>query len=99
MIKEYIAYLKDNPNQFWFKRKLYGWGWTPATWQGWMIMGAYLLLVICLALAYEGTVATRESEFSLVFLVIFLTILFIRICIKTGEKPTWQRGKPKSDEI
>ena len=30
MIKEYIAYLKDNPQGYWFKARLYGWGWAPA---------------------------------------------------------------------
>ena len=29
MIKEYIAYLKDNPQGYWFKARLYGWGWVP----------------------------------------------------------------------
>jgi len=38
MIKEYIAYLKDNPQGYWFKAKLYGWGWDPAIWQGWLVL-------------------------------------------------------------
>ena len=46
MIKEYVSYLKDNPNGYWFKRKLYGWGWTPATWQGWFAIGVYVLLIL-----------------------------------------------------
>jgi hypothetical protein len=32
LFKEYTDYLKDNPQGYWFKRKLYGWGWTPARW-------------------------------------------------------------------
>ena len=36
MIKECIAYLKDNPRGYWFKAKLYGWGWVPVKWQGWL---------------------------------------------------------------
>jgi hypothetical protein len=34
MFKKYIEYLKDNPQGYWFKRKVWGWGWTPVTWQG-----------------------------------------------------------------
>lgn len=37
MLKEYLEYLKDNPKHLWFKRKLYGWGWVPVRWQGWLV--------------------------------------------------------------
>lgn len=33
MFKNYLDYIRDNPHGYWFKRKLYGWGWTPVTWQ------------------------------------------------------------------
>ncbi|HYC83050.1 MAG TPA: hypothetical protein VEB60_00680, partial [Candidatus Paceibacterota bacterium] len=42
----YLRYAKDNPQRLWFKRKLYGWGWTPVTWQGWLAVLAYAGLVI-----------------------------------------------------
>jgi hypothetical protein len=29
MVKEYINYIKNNPEDHWFKTKLYDWGWTP----------------------------------------------------------------------
>ncbi|HZX50161.1 MAG TPA: hypothetical protein VFE94_03385 [Candidatus Paceibacterota bacterium] len=35
---DYIAYAKDNPKGHWFKRKLFGWGWTPVTRQGWAVV-------------------------------------------------------------
>ena len=38
MFKESIAYLKDNPHGYWFKAKLYGWGWVPVKWQGWLVV-------------------------------------------------------------
>jgi hypothetical protein len=31
MFKRQLDYLRNNPQRYWFKRKLYGWGWTPAT--------------------------------------------------------------------
>jgi len=37
MLKKYIAYLKDNPKRYWFKAKMYGWGWTPVKWQDWLV--------------------------------------------------------------
>ncbi len=55
MIKEYIAYLKDNPQGYWFKRKLYGWGWTPAKWQGWVVVLAFVIFLLGSALLLGET--------------------------------------------
>ena len=38
LFNEYKEYFKNNPNGYWFKRKLYGWGWTPVKWQGWLVI-------------------------------------------------------------
>ena len=46
VLKQYIEYLKNNPEGYWFKRKLYGWGWTPATWQGWLVLAVFVVLMI-----------------------------------------------------
>ncbi|MEI7777000.1 MAG: hypothetical protein WCI52_00080 [bacterium] len=87
-IKEEIAYLKDNPEGYWFKRKLYGWGWTPATKQGWGVVLGYLIAVF--ALAYVAPVS--KVLFGFVFPVLVLTVAFIFIAYKKGEKPRWQWG-------
>lgn len=92
MIKQYLAYLKDNPNHYWFKRKLYGWGWTPVTWQGWTVTLLYVILVIAFALTIDERSSDREVVFTFVLPVTLLTIALIRICYKKGEKPRWQWG-------
>ena len=99
MIKEYINYLKDNPQGYWFKAKLYGWGWTPAKWQGWCVTFLYVLLIV-------GFVFTREKDIpgnpdsgsnflTFALPIILLTILFVLVAYKKGEKPRWQWGLPK----
>ncbi len=98
MIKEYIAYLQDNPNGYWFKRKLYGWGWTPATWQGWLVTGLYLALVIGFVLTLDDQSPINEVMFTFALPVVLLTITLIRICYTKGEKPKWQWGEPKDNE-
>ena len=95
IIKEYIEYLKDNPERYWFKRKLYGWGWTPATWQGWLIVLIYIILVLLFALTIDETAPERELWFTFVLPLILLTTTLIGICWKTGEKPRWQWGHKK----
>lgn len=94
MIREYIAYLRDNPEGYWFKAKCYGWGWTPATWQGWLIALSYLVLVVLCALTIDENSLPREVAFTFALPVTLLTITLIRICYKKGEKPRWQWGPP-----
>lgn len=95
MFKDHIKYLKNNPKGYWFKAKLYGWGWFPATWQGWLITGIYLLLVVFASdgLSFEPTF---WETLSFAFLVVFLTFIFIAIAFKKGERPRWQWGLKKN---
>lgn len=97
IIKGYIQYIKDNPKHLWFKRKLYGWGWTPATWQGWMVILVWLVLVFAFSFTIDENSPTREVMFTFVFPVTLLTVALIRICYKKGEKPRWQCGVPKEE--
>lgn len=89
----YIRYAKDNPQHLWFKRKLFGWGWTPVTWQGWAVIGAYIVLVSAFAFTIDESSPAREVAFTFIMPILFLTALLIRICYIKGEKPRWQWGK------
>lgn len=90
-LKEYSDYLKDNPEGYWFKRKLYGWGWAPARWQGWAITGVYLALVFVAAFSSSLSVLNLTEEQLLLSLIV-LTIIFLIIAWRTGEPPKWQWG-------
>lgn len=96
MIKEYIEYLKDNPHGYWFKRKLYGWGWTPVTWQGWLLIIVYILLIVVFSMTIDNTSPRQEVVFTFILPVVLLTVALIRICYRKGEKPKWQWGPPKN---
>lgn len=93
--RSYLAYLRDNPEGYWFKRRLFGWGWTPATWQGWVVILIYLVMVIALALTVDESSPTREVFFTFLLPLIILTSLLIRICYQKGERPKWSWGIPK----
>ena len=77
-----------------FKRKTYGWGWTPVTWQGWGITIAYAVILIVLSSSVDWN---NEKEIMLMFVLplIILTTAFVCIAYKTGEKPRWQWGNQK----
>ena len=75
-------------NNLWFKKKTYGWGWTPANAMGWLITGLY----ICGSVAYPLWTKWRPAEFSpLIYTSVLsiLTVLLIGICYLKGEKPGW----------
>ncbi len=40
--------MTDRP---WFKRKTYGWGWTPVSWQGWLVtLGLVVVITVIVRL-------------------------------------------------
>ncbi len=99
MIKEYIKYFKDNPQGYWFKAKLYGWGWTPVKWQGWCVIFLYIVLILVLVLVREKDVPGNPDSGSNILTfalpIVVLTILLVVVAYKKGEKPRWQWGLPK----
>lgn len=85
--------MKAKP-RYWFKAKSYGWGWYPATWQGWFILLGYIAIVVWLASDMDREI-NSAFDMLLGFLVslVFLTSTLILICYQTGEPPRWRWGK------
>lgn len=70
----------------WFKQKRYGFGASPASWQGWALTIGYVAIVAALGVwmsAKEGEVASRALPF--IAIVLALTIVFVGICWRTTE--------------
>ena len=99
LFKNYIEYIKDNPKGYWFKRKLYGWGWVPAKWQGWCVIFIYIALILALVLTREkdipGNPDSGSNFLTFALPIIVLTILLVIVAYKKGEKSRWQWGLPK----
>lgn len=94
MIKEYLAYLHDNPQGYWFKRKLYGWGWIPATWQGWLVLAGYLAVIVICSFFVDQHATVEDVLYTFLLPVFLLTALLFGVCYKKGEPPRWQWGLP-----
>jgi hypothetical protein len=103
MIKKYIEYLKNNPEGYWFKRKLYGWGWTPAKWQGWVMILGFVAFLVWNSMTLTQVPDLPEPTYDmLVWFFIKIAAaaaVLITICYKKGEKPRWQWGIPKDDDL
>lgn len=92
IIQKHIEYLKDNPEGYWFKRKLYGWGCTPARMQGWFVFVAYIVAVLFFAVRAEELMPLADAIREVIAPIVVLTILLMFVCYMTGEKPKWQWG-------
>lgn len=81
-------------NDAWFKAKHYGWGWYPATWQAWTILGLYVFSIVMVIRFANEYAKTGADFYFFAFMPIFaLTTLLIAIAYHTGEKPRWSWGK------
>ncbi|HXV26687.1 MAG TPA: hypothetical protein VD862_01530 [Candidatus Paceibacterota bacterium] len=78
---------------YWFKARFFGWGWYPATWQGWAVLavwGLWLALLIVLV--------NPEADPLLWITGLLGSVgVLIGICWKKGERPSWRwAGEPAS---
>ncbi|MCE9586563.1 hypothetical protein K8R04_04600 [Candidatus Uhrbacteria bacterium] len=78
----------------WFKAKNYGYGWYPATWQGWLIMAIWLALLL-LNLYRIDSVSHSSSDTLINFVPqsLILTLILVAVSYWAGEKPRWRWGK------
>lgn len=86
--------MEFNIQKKWFKAKKYGYGWTPSTWQGWVILAGYFFLNIATFFRIDST-SNSVSDTLMNFIpeMIMNTLALIVICYLTGEKPKWRWGK------
>ena len=83
--------LRDN---YWFKAKKYGLGWKPASWQGWLVLAIFVVLMM--VNAYRLGIMSQSFQGNITgFLLenIVLIGILLMICMKTGEKLKWRWGK------
>lgn len=87
---ECMDYLKDNPEGYWFKRKLYGIGWMPAKKEGWLTLFAYLTFVFVWLLVVVPD--KPDASLEVIGPIVGATFLFLIIVWRTGESLRWQWG-------
>lgn len=91
MFQKYIEYLKDNPNNYWFKRRLFGWGWFPVMWQGWAV------IIVAIGIAWLGAYLGDLDDAPGAYLIGFALAIGLILIFGywKGEKPRWQWGLPE----
>jgi hypothetical protein len=80
--------------KLWFKNKTYGWGWTPASWEGWVVVILFVSFVYFdfkrLDIVSHSASDTLRPYFIDLF---FALVVLFWICYIKGEKPQWRWGK------
>jgi len=90
-----------NKQKFWFKRRRYGYGWIPVTWQGVITIIIFLFVVIfsSIILLKDVEKNTYQPEASMFVLVLSIsTFIFIEISYKMGPPPRWRWGSKINDD-
>lgn len=83
--------------KLWFKAKRYGWGWYPATWEGWFITILYVLFILRTFLIIDIDMnPTAGILFRISIPLILATVILFVVCYVKGEKPGWRWGKKDS---
>jgi hypothetical protein len=84
----------DAQPKYWFPAKRYGWGWgLPVCWQGWLVMAAYVGLVVFGAFLFPPR---TELAGYLIYLTVLCAVL-IGICWRKGEPPRWRWGDDRRE--
>ena len=74
--------------KYWFRAREKGIGWYPASWQGWLVMLAYVIAVSSVAVIVEiFSSSLLEMILWLTPLLLVPTIGLIWICYRKGEEP------------
>jgi hypothetical protein len=80
--------------KYWFPAKRYGWGWgLPSSWQGWVVIGVFVVLV---SVGVSAFPPTRNTGAFVAFVAV-LNVLLVAVCWLKGEPPRWRWGKDHPD--
>lgn len=85
--QEYNSMVKKD--RIWFRAKLYGWGWCPTTWQGFLVV----LISILIFVFFWTNIMQGKNVFINSLVIFFDFVVLLIICFKKGEKPRWRWGK------
>lgn len=92
--------MANTVKKYWFKRRRYGYGWTPVTWQGWITISIYLFALLGYAFTMdeaspEGTI---EDVYAFLGIVAGMTLALIAITALKGPRPKWRWGQKSNDD-
>jgi catechol 2,3-dioxygenase-like lactoylglutathione lyase family enzyme len=84
-------------SHLWFRRKTYGWGWTPITWQGCLVTALFVAIPLAIKLITKKLDLTAQDQHFYVWATVPMVFVgLILVCLRYGERPRWQWGIKKT---
>jgi thiol:disulfide interchange protein len=81
-------------SKLWFRARDYGWGWTPISVEGWLVMLAFVVAIAFGAWFYisrlrDGADPPTATILYLLWIAVSVAAL-IAVAWATGERPRWR---------
>jgi hypothetical protein len=93
--------MKQVETKYWFKRRRYGYGYTPVTWQGWLSVAGAVGVIVGLAFVILPSDSQAPSlSQALLFTAVVAAVLVVLVKITYAKGPTparWRWGKKPED--
>ena len=85
--------------KYWFRAGRYGYGWSPSTWQGWLVVLFYVVANVYSLIQAIGETQSEEALFfAYIPKVLLFSALLIIITYLKGEPVAWHWGEKKKDK-
>jgi hypothetical protein len=83
-------------DHLWFRAKSYGWGWTPASIEGWLVLGLFFagiaIDVAVFTRRLHSGVGVKAATIAFLVWVAVLSAALIAVGWMTGERRRWHWG-------
>jgi hypothetical protein len=73
-------------NRYWFGRKRIGWGWGPRSWQGWVTIIIYALLMMTVPDYLGPQLGSNGVRIVWIGLTVLLLVIFFWKLERTGSR-------------
>src|SRR5262249_48308568 len=83
--------------RLWFRARRHGWGWTPASPEGWLRVGGDRVVVLASAALFVYRVRLGADLWlttgMFVAWIVILDAVLLAVAWRTGERPRWRWGR------
>ena len=85
---------------YWFKAYKSGYGWRPATWQGWVVFGSYVIACVSSFLQLDkASHSVSDTLYGFLPRFLIFTAVLIIITYLKGESIVWGEKEKEQHKI